>query len=307
MNLIEVWWKTIRGPFLITSIVPVSLGTSIAVSEGVALSWTHFILSLAIAVTCQTGSNLINDYYDHLSSNDDINSNRSPFNGGSGSIQEGIVEPPIVKWTAIICYILCFGLAVILFVPNSSWALLLVFAGILSGVCYSKFPALSYLGFGELLVGLNFGPLIVASAYLAQTGRITVSAILISIPVGLLVAAVLYINQFPDFEADKAANKKNIVVRLGVRRALPYYYLLLAGAYLVIVIGVRFGLIPSGALVVLLTLPLALIAALVAAKWYDNPHKILPANACTVAVHFSVGTLLTASFVLSAISQHFIF
>lgn len=305
MHVIAVWWKTIRAPFFTTSIVPVFLGASIALSEGVAFSWGHFLLSMAIACACQAGSNLINDYYDHLSSNDDINRNRSPFNGGSGSIQEGIVKPQNVKKAAIFCYSLCFALGILLFVPHNSWALLLVLAGVLSGVCYSKFPALSYMGLGELLVGLNFGPLLVASAYFAQAERISISAIVISIPVGLLVAAVLYINQFPDFEADKAVNKKNIVVRLGLRRALPYYYLLLAGAYLVIVIGVRLGVIPSGALIVMFTLPLALIAAYVAAKWYDNPHKILPANACTAAIQFSVGILLTASFVWPEVGPYF--
>lgn len=307
MNWIAVWWKTLRAPLFTTSIAPVLLGTAIAVSEGVPLNLTYFLLSLGVACSCQAGSNLINDYYDHLSSNDDINQYRSPFNGGSGSIQEGIVEPGEVIKAAVICYAVCLALGIVLFVPHHVWALLLVLGGICSGISYSKYPALSYIGLGELVVGLNFGPLIVSSAYFAQTGRITAAAIVISIPIGLLVAAVLYINQFPDFEADKAVNKKNIVVRLGLRRALPYYYLLLATAYLVIVVGVRLDLIPAEALVSLVTLPLAAAACLIAAKWYDNPCRLRSANAYTIVVQTGVGLLLTGAFVWTAIASYFPF
>jgi len=301
---ITVWWKTIRGSLFTTSVAPVLLGTAIAVSEAVPINWAHFLLSLGIACSCQAGSNLINDYYDHLSSNDDINQHRSPFNGGSGSIQEGMVSPIQVKEAAVISYGVCLFLGAVLFIPHDTRGLLLVLAGVCSGISYSKYPALSYIGLGELVVGLNFGPLIVCSAYFAQTGRITAESIIISIPVGLLVAAVLYINQFPDFEADKAVNKKNIVVRLGLRRALPYYYFLLATAYLIIVVGVRIGLIPTEALVALVTLPLAVAASFIAAKWYDNPLRLRPANAYTIVIQTSVGLLLTGAFIWTAIASY---
>ena len=106
MRWVAVWWKTVRGPFFTTSIVPVLLGTSIALWEKAGIDWTRFILSIAVVLACHGGSNLLNDYYDHLSTNDDINTNRSPFNGGSGSIQEGIVVPAVVRKGGIICYIL---------------------------------------------------------------------------------------------------------------------------------------------------------------------------------------------------------
>ena len=78
---------------------------------------------------------------------------------------------------------------------------------------------------GELMVGFNFGPLIVLSAYFVQTGRISLLPVIVSIPIGLLVAAVLYINQFPDFEADRAVKKDNLVVRLGLRRTATILFI----------------------------------------------------------------------------------
>lgn len=304
MKSIRVWWKIIRGPFFTTSIVPVLLGTSIALSEGVPINFSYFVLSVAVVSFCHAGSNLFNDYYDHLSTNDDINLNRSPFNGGSGSIQEGIVEPAVVKMAGIRCYAASLLLGLVLFLPSNIWGLGFVVMGIASGYCYNKFPGMSRLGFGELLVGLSFGPLIVASAYYVQTGYVTVTTLIISIPVGLLVAAVLYINQFPDYEADKAVNKRNLVVKLGLRRALPYYYCLLAMAYLVIILGVRLDLVPAKSLVVFLTLPLAIAAAYTAARWHDNPRRLLPANAYTVVVQFSVGLLLTGAFAWTVIVSY---
>lgn len=300
MRWVAVWWKTVRGPFFTTSIVPVLLGTSIALWEKAGIDWTRFILSIAVVLACHGGSNLLNDYYDHLSTNDDINTNRSPFNGGSGSIQEGIVVPADVRKGGIICYILSWCLGLVLFLPGKPWGLIFVILGIASGFCYSKFPGLSYMGLGELVVGISFGPLIVSSAYFVQTGYITVLPILVSVPIGLLVAAVLYINQFLDFEADKAVNKKNLVVRLGIKGALPYYYFLLASAYLVLVAGVGFHLVPAIALIAFLTLPLAVTAGWQAAKWCDTPKKLLPANAYTIAVQFGVGILLTVAFVWRA-------
>lgn len=300
MRGLALWWKTVRGPFFTTSVVPVLLGTSIALSEGIKVDVARFLLSIATVLACHAGSNLFNDYYDHLSTNDDINTCRSPFNGGSGSIQEGIVEPADVKNGGLVCYGISIAVGIALFFPIKPWGLLFVLAGIVSGFCYSRFPGLCYLGLGELLVGLSFGPLIVTSAYFVQTGILSVLPVIVSIPIGLLVAAVLYINQFPDFEADKAVNKKNLVVRLGLRRALPYYYFLLGTAYLVIVAGVLFDVLPPASLVAILTVPLAGAGAFTAAKWYDKPKKILPANAYTVAAQFAVGLLLTAAYVWTA-------
>ena len=188
-------------------------------------------------------------------------------------------------------------MGILLFVPSHPFGLLFVLVGLASGFCYSKFPGLSYIGLGELMVGFSFGPLIVTSAYFVQTGRISILPVIVSIPIGLLVAAVLYINQFPDFEADKAVNKNNLVVRLGLRRALPFYYFLLGTAYLVIVVGVRFEVLPPAVLIAFFTMPLAVAAAYTAAKWYDKPAKILPANAYTAAASFGVSLLMTFAFV----------
>lgn len=301
MTTIKKWLRAIRAPFFTTSIVPVLLGLSIALSEIGHIHWLRGFLAMVGVAACHGGSNLLNDYYDHLSRNDDINKYRSPFNGGSGCIQEGIISPVCMHTVGIWCYALSLACGLILSVMVDFWALAFVLAGIASGLCYSKYPGLSYLGLGELVVGLSFGPLVVSSVYYVQTGFVSVTTIIVSVPIGLLVAAVLYINQFPDFEADRETNRRNLVVRLGRGRALPYYYLLLSSAYLIIVLGVVFRALPLISAVAFLTVPLAGAAAFRAAKWYDKPKEILPANAYTIAAQFWVGLLLTAAFTWNAL------
>ena len=300
MRSIITWLKAARASFFTTSFVSILLGTSIAFSETGHIAWIRALLALGGVAACHAGSNLVNDYYDHLSTNDDINEYRSPFNGGSGCIQEGIVAPLSMRNAGLLCYFISIVFGIILSSLLNIWGLLLVLLGIAFGFSYSRFPGLSYYGLGELMVGISFGPLIVASVYYAQMGYISHLAVVASLPIGLLVAAVVYINQFPDYEADKGANKKNLVVRLGRRRALPYYYLLLGTAYLIIFLGVLYRILPPIAIIVFLTLPFAVAAAYWAAKWYEKPKQILPANACTVAIHVVVGILLIAAFTWNA-------
>lgn len=119
-------------------------------------------LALGGVAACHAGSNLVNDYYDHLSTNDDINEYRSPFNGGSGCIQEGIVAPLSMRNAGLLCYFISIVFGIILSSLLNIWGLLLVLLGIAFGFSYSRFPGLSYYGLGELMVGISFGPLIVA-------------------------------------------------------------------------------------------------------------------------------------------------
>lgn len=301
MKNLSIWLKAVRAPFFTTSVIPVLLGTSIFFSETGQISWLRGGLALVGVMACHAGSNMINDYYDHLSGNDDINEHRSPFNGGSGCIQQGMVNPVSMRNYGFLCYGVSVFFGLILSSLLNLWGLVLVLIGIVSGISYSKFPGLSYYGFGELMVGLSFGPLVVGSAYYAQTGYVSALSLIVSLPIGLLVAAVLYINQFPDFEADKAVNRKNLVVRLGRRRALPYYYLLLSTSYLIIVVGVLCRVLPLMSIAAFLTLPFAVAAAYTAAKWHEKPKRLLPANAYTVYAQFGVGILLTAAFTWSAL------
>ena len=122
-----------------------------------------------------------------------------------------------------------------------------------------------------------------------------------SIPVGILLALVLYINDFPDYEADKQANKKTLVVILGKKRAIWFYPAFLMLTYMLIIGGVLGGKFPIPALISLLTIPFAFRANNVAMKNFDRIIQLFPANAATIIIHLFLGLLLSMGYILDKV------
>jgi len=134
-------------------------------------------------------------------------------------------------------------------------------AGFLCGYFYTAPPLrLSYRGFGEATIGLSFGPLTVAGVYFVQAGRLGVEALealVASIPLGLLVAAIVFVNEFPDRAADGAAGKRTLVVRLPLRTALTGYSALVLAPFAIVAAAILLGLLPPPTALAYLALPLA--------------------------------------------------
>ncbi len=174
--------------------------------------------------------------------------------------------------------------------------------GVLSGYFYSSPPlALNSRGWGEFLVGLNFGVLAVLGGYYVQVQRLDPVAVGASLPLAFLVAAILYINQFPDYEADREAGKRTLVVKLGRWRARPVFAALLAGGFFSLLVGVWLELIPLLALLALLALPLALRAIQVVYLAHDLKAALVPGIKNTILLHATISLLLILAFALSAV------
>ena len=164
---------------------------------------------------------------------------------------------------------------------------------------------LSYVGHGlaELGVGVGFGPVTVLVSYYVQTQQLSAAAAWASLPVAILIIAVLYINEFPDYAADKETAKHTPVVMLGRSRAVWGYVFLIAASYVTVLIEVGLGIVPLAWLVALLTLPLAYRAIRCATHCYDSVEQLLPANAATVQIHLFTGLLLSLGSVLGRALQ----
>ncbi len=302
MRTVSLWVREVRLPFLTASVTPVLLGAAVAWQETGLFDLSLFLLTLAGAVLAHAGANMANDYYDHLSGNDARNRYRSPFNGGTGLIQEGALTPGQVHAASLLCLALAAGIGLYLYTASGPVVLLLMFLGGFLGYFYTAGPVrLAHLGLGELAVGTSFGPLIVLGAYLVQTGTLSGSAAAASVPVGLLIAAVLYINQFPDYEADMAVGKAHWVVRLGTARAVSVLTTLLVGTYVSVVASVAAGLVPWPALAALATAPLAFRANTLARRHHGSPVELRPGNALVIQTHLLTGLLLTAGFVAAGL------
>lgn len=292
------WVAEVRTPFLTASLVPILLGTAIAWLEGGSIYWGYFLLALVAGLAMQAGTNIINDYFDHLSGNDEVNREFvRPFSGGSRLIQLGLLTPLEVLTEGALFFLLAIILGLYLAWARGPLLLLLGAIGLVSAVFYTGRPLnWASRGVGELLVGLNFGPLMALGAYYVQAQDFSWAPVAASVPVGLLIAAVLYINEFPDYQADQAVGKRTLVVRLGRERAVPLYAVLMVAVYPWLVVGVWAGVFPTAALWGLLTLPLAVRAIQYARRHYASSFDLAPANALTIVCHLSLGLLLTAAY-----------
>ncbi len=302
---LQNWAMALRIPFLTASLVPVLLGAAIAWFTGGTLHWGYLLLTLIAALSIHIGSNVINDYFDHKSGNDEVNTEFvRPFSGGSRVIQLGLLSPLEVLSGSIFFFALSAVIGFYLAWARGPFILLLGAIGLICGVFYTG-GTLNWArkGVGEFLVGLNFGILMTLGAYYVQTQSLSWVPVIAAIPVSLLIAAVLYINEFPDYTADKRVGKNTLVVRLGRGRAVSLFVVIMAGVYLSIGAGVAAGILPVTALLGLMTLPLAFRAIQYARKHYAASFDLIPANALTVTSHLATGLLLTLAFVWQVLGR----
>lgn len=287
-----------RAPFLTVTIVPVVLGSSMSAAAGAGFNAAVFLLMLFGFVFLHVGTNVLNDYFDDKNGTDRKNTEFVfPFTGGSRLIQSGILKPSEVLVESIV-----FFAAGILLIGSASVALkspfivgVLAFA-LVSGVFYTAPPfKWAHRGLGEILIAINFGPVMVCAAYYAQAGGVVTGQVLAaSVLPGLLAAAIVDINEFPDFQADKSTGKHNLIVRLGREKGRLLYYLTTGTAYLSVIAAVIAGILPPVFIVSLLGLPFTIKASAVLWKNYGDSKALAPACAMTVLAHLVSGVAVIA-------------
>ena len=295
------WMVIMRLPFLTATIVPILLGTAVASQLGYNIDWLYFTLTMIGGSLLHIGTNTSNDYFDHTSGTDEANYNYMvPFSGGSRSIQMGLISAKGMLNVAIITFTLSAIIGIPLIMKAGMNILYLGVIGFLSGLFYTAppFRFASRKGMGELLIGLNFGPLMVAGSFLVQTaGDMThiIDAAYAGIPIGFLVAAIVYVNQFPDHDGDKATGKNNLVVVFGPERARIGYVFLIAGAFISIITLTltKPQIFPILSLISLITSFYSIYTIKTLYEHYDN-RLLQPANAGTIGLHFLTGLFFCA-------------
>ena len=295
MTQIFTWVVIMRLPFLSATIMPILVGAAVAKFMGFPVDWAWLGLTLLGGALLHVGTNTSNDYFDHLSGTDNLNYNYSNkgLNGGSRGIQMGLITPNGVRNLTIVIFALSVLVGIPLIQKAGMAVLWLGLIGFLSGLFYTAppFRFSSRRGLGELLIGLNFGPLMVAGSTLIQTGQLLPEAFLAGIPLGFLIAAVVYINEFPDHDSDKATGKNTLIVVFGPEKARVGYVALVSGAFLSIVLLVLNGTFPSLVLIALLASYFGFTSIQTLYKYY-NDRLLEPANWGTIIMHSLTGVLL---------------
>lgn len=300
-NPLKRYFLATRPPFLLASLVPCFIGLATASADGVPVNSLLALLTVLGAVLFHAAANVLNDYYDALNGTDDMNTDRLyPFTGGSRFIQNGVLSR---EQTARYGFaLLAAGIVVGLWLlqQTNSGLLLIGLAGTVIAWAYSAPPlSLNSRGLGELSIATAFGVLIIVGTDYVQRGVFDLSPLLVAIPYGLLTSSLLYINQFPDREADARAGKHHLVVRLGPERARWGYLLLVLVANLYLIGLVLLGLFSPWILLALLAAPAGIVAAAGVIRHAEEPTKLgsaIPLTILSVLLH---GALLTVGLSLS--------
>jgi 1,4-dihydroxy-2-naphthoate octaprenyltransferase len=292
---LKAWLLLPRFHFIPLTVILVSLGTAIAAYEGF-FDLDYFALAMIGSILVHITVNVINDYYDHVNGID-LHTPKTPFSGGSGVLTRDLLKPRQAFWVATVSLLMAMVIG-IYFVFERGWLLfpLLLVAGFSAyfyNVCLSKWLV------GELFAGLNFGPVMVLGSYYVQTGRYSWEALFASLAPGVLTANLLFLNEFPDREADERGGRRHLVIALGREGARFLYVGLIIVAYLLIVIGVVTGMMPWVTLIGLGTVVFAWKAAKGALKDYNDVNRLVPALGANVMTILGTQALLAVGYVIA--------
>src|SRR5690242_7244303 len=239
-----------RPRTLPAAVAPVLVGTALGTTDA-DLRVGGFVAALLGAIFIQVGTNLSNDYSD-ARRGADTEERLGPVRVTAG----GLVPPRQV----LIATYVSFGVAVaagVYLIAVAGWELLLVgAASILAGVLYTGGPRpYGYEGLGEVFVFLFFGVVAVAGSYFVQVKHLEWEAFALAVPVGLVAAGILMVNNIRDLETDRRACKRTVAVRLGRRRARGLYALTIYAAYILLCVTWVFGPLTAWVMLPWLTLP----------------------------------------------------
>lgn len=290
------WLMVIRAPFLLLPVVLALLGTSIAWYDGF-FHLGHTILAFFGLLLAHISVNVLNEYFDYKSGVD-FKTRRTPFSGGSGALPAGLISPKQALWLGLGTFLAIIPIG-IYFTIIKGWMLLPLL--IVAAACIILYtPVILKMNWPEWAPGVGLGALPVLGAYFIQTGAYTVPAIIASIPSGILVHNLLFINEFPDVEADITANRRTLPIVIGRGKASVVYSVLTVMVYLWIVGGVVTRQMPVFSLIALLTLPFA-VKAIQGAINYQDPAKLIPGLANNVLAVLLTQLLLGIGYILAGV------
>jgi len=228
----KIWLAAIRPKTLPASIAPVALGTAMAFGDGVQ-HWPTAVATLFAALMIQIGTNFANDYFD-FKKGADTSDRRGPVR----VVQSGLVSPKSMQSATVLIFLFAALACYWLYLRAGTPVAVIGISSILCGVLYTAGPyPLGYLGLGEILVLVFFGPVAVAGTYYVQSFEMNPAVMVVGFMPGLFSTAILVVNNLRDIPTDRKAGKKTLAVRFGPDFArFEYFLCLILAALLPIVI-----------------------------------------------------------------------
>ncbi|TLX69809.1 MAG: prenyltransferase, partial [Thaumarchaeota archaeon] len=247
--MLSSWFRVIRVKFLLASVIAVCLGLAINWWQNQTIDLVYAGLTFVGVIALHASVDLLNDYWD-FKRGIDTKTKRTKFSGGTGVLPEGLLQPNEVYRAGLIFLIIGSSVGgYFIFEKGITIAVILAFA-IISIYFYSTKIVNS--GLGEIFVAIK-GSMIVLGTFFVQTSHITMEPIFGGIVVGVLSSLVLFVNSFPDFDADKAGGRKTLVIMLGKKKASNAVWIFPIIVYGIIVSGIVLHVLPILSLITLFT------------------------------------------------------
>lgn len=287
-----------RLPFLVLPPACVLVGVGTALWTRGRINPWYAVLAFIGAVAAHISVNALNEYADYRSGLDE-RTQRTPFSGGSGTLQAKPEMARAALATGLLTMALAGAIGILFLLV---WGIGLLPLGVLGLIVIATYT--SWLTRSPLLCliapGLGFGTFIVMGTDFVLTGSYTWTAFTASLVPFFLVSNLLLLNQFPDVEADQTVGRRHYPIAMGRRRSSYLYVAMLCGAYLSLIAGVLLRLLPVASLLGLLTLPVAVVTGRGVLLHADDLEKLLPSLGLNVIVTVALPMLVGVGLLLAA-------
>jgi 1,4-dihydroxy-2-naphthoate octaprenyltransferase len=296
-NRARIWVQAVRVPSFTASVIPILVGSALALLDR-AFQPFLFVIMIVAAVACHAGSNLANDYFDHVKGVDTAESL-----GSSKVIRQELLTPAEVRRGMIVA----FGVATLLglvIVSKTGWPIfVLALLSLGAAVLYTGGPKpLGHLALGEVVVFLFMGPVMVVGAYYVLTGHVSGTAVITSLPIGFLVSLIMQANNIRDIDVDRQAGKATLATIFGRRVASLHYLAFVVCAYLAVAAIVLWEPQLWPVLIVAASIPAAVrVTGLLFAAVNDRDLNLVLRK--TAGLHLRFGALLMIGIIIAALIE----
>ena len=294
----RIWWKLLRPHTLTASFIPVFLGSALALVEK-DIHWVLFIAMLVASMLIQAATNMFNEYFDYKRGLDTSDS----VGIGGTIVRDGIAPKTVLNLGYTFCIIATL-IGVYICMSSTWWLALIGTICMMAGYFYTGGPyPIAYTPFGELVSGLFMGVVLVLISFFIQTGTVTLTSVLVSVPIAILCGGILMANNIRDLEGDKQKGRHTLAIVLGRQRANNFLTGMFVVSYLWIIGLLIFNVETVWMLLVFVSLPKAYKAA----KLFKEKSKsiqLMPAMQATAQMHTIFGLFLSIGLVLDYCIHH---
>jgi len=285
------WFKAARVPFLVVSFLPCLLGGVLAYARG-SFDALIFVLATVGIVMAHSAGDFVDDYFDFKKGN--LGNKVQQFHDSP------LIDGKVTLRQVIVATVLCLAVAcaagIVIFMKVGAPVLILTAAGLVAVFFYTSPPLkLNYRGFGETVLFLAFGPMIVFGVWYVLSGRVALEPLLVSLVPGVFTMNVGVVSNTFDYHDDVRSGKRTLSVRFGQAAAVRIIAVTTAIAYLSIVLGALFRVLPFWTLLVLATVPLAVHMLRHAARYGDESHYA-PAMGRSIALSSAATVVLILAY-----------